>query len=124
MGGAGAAGGVVPGFVCASTEGADDGALADRASGDGVVEGVASVAATKDGECRVFLDGGGASEEGGWILDKLDEPGPIGVDEGEGDGGVTFLRRDGVVEPLGRVDEGESFAGGVAGEFSDEGHRG
>ena len=91
MGGACATGGVVPSFVGASAEGADDGAFADRASGDGVVEGVASVASTEDGECREFFDGGGASEEGGWVADELGKSGSISVDEGEGDGQMAFV---------------------------------
>ena len=124
MGGAGAACSVVAGFVGTTTEGADDGALADRALGDGVVEGMASVAPTEDGECCELFDCSGAAKQGGQVADELGEAGAIGVDESKGDGGVAFLSQDRAVEPLGGVDEREPFTGGVTREFFNEGHRG
>ena len=122
MGGAGTAGGVVVSLVGSSTERANDGAFTDRASGDGVVEGMAPVAAAEDREGGEFLDSGGASEEGRWVFDELGEAGAVGVNESKGDGGVAFLDWDGTMEPLGWVDEGESFACGVACELFDQGH--
>ena len=62
---------MVVSFVGASTEGADDGAFANGAAGNGVVEGVAAVAASEDGECGEFFDGGGSAEKGGWVPDEL-----------------------------------------------------
>lgn len=35
---------------------------------------------------------------------------------------MAFFERDGVMEPLGRIDEGEAFAGQVAFELIDQGH--
>ena len=123
MGGTCTAGGVVAGLVGTSAERADDGALADRALGDGVIKGVAPFTAAEDREGGEFFNGGGASEEGRWVFDKLGKAGAVGVDESKSDGGVVFLHRDGAMEPLGWVDEGESFACGVAHELPNQGHR-
>ena len=114
---------VVAGFVGAAAEGADDGALAGRALGNGVVEGMALVAASQDGECHEFFDGRGTTKEGWRVANEFGEVGAIYVDEGKGDGSVAFLQWDGAVEPLGWIDKCESLACGVPSEFLYEGHR-
>ena len=116
--------GMVVSFVCASAQWAYEGAFADRAAGDRVIEGMALVTASEDEECSEFFYCGGATEEGGWVPQELGEARAIGVNKGEGNGGISFLEGDGVVEPLGRADEGESFTCQVTCEFFDEEHGG
>ena len=85
---------------------------------------MATIASAKDRECDIFLDSGDCSKEGQRVANELLYSRAIGVNEGDGDGRVTFVGWDGRREPSGWVDEGKSFADWVAFELIDEGRGG
>ena len=78
-----------------------------------------SIASSKNWEHNIFLDSGDCSKEGRRVADKLLYLGTVGIDEGNCDGRVSFIRRNSGREPLRWVNEGEAFADWVPFQFVD-----
>ena len=95
MGGAFALDVVVSCVVRVATQRAYDRTFANRALRDRVVKRMASIASSKNRERDISLNSGGGSKEGRRIADELLDSGPIGVNEGDRNGRVSFVRWDG-----------------------------